>query len=134
MRSWFAVDVGEQVGEEVGPLGLVVGGGVVALPQDDGLERVVGGEVDAGLADRLEGAVELGGSLTPAVAEESVMDLVANATHVWADGVAVELVAAVVEGFDFGGDGRVIRLRRPGWRSGRSGGSCPRIGARAAPR
>ena len=51
-------------------------GGVVALAEEHGLEGVVGGEVGAGLADRLEAAVELGGSLTPAVAEEAVVDFV----------------------------------------------------------
>jgi hypothetical protein len=41
----------EEFGEEFGSLGLVVGSGVVALAEHDWLKCLVGGEVDAGLAD-----------------------------------------------------------------------------------
>lgn len=71
----------EEFGEEFGPAGLVVGGCVIALAQDDGLERGVGAEVGAGLTDRLEAAVELGWSLAPSVAEKPVVDFVLEAFH-----------------------------------------------------
>jgi len=101
-------DLVEEVGEEFDPAGLVVGDGVVALAEHDGLERGVGGEVDAGLADRLEAAVELGGSLAPSVAEQSVVDLVAHALHVGSDGVGGDGSVGGVERFDLGGDGGVF--------------------------
>ncbi len=47
-------DLVEEFGEEFGSCGLVVGGCVVALVEQDGLEGRVGGEVGAGLTDRLE--------------------------------------------------------------------------------
>jgi hypothetical protein len=49
----------EEPVEDFGSLGLSVGGGVVALAQEHGLELGPGVEVDTGLAGRLEGAVEL---------------------------------------------------------------------------
>ena len=101
-------DLVEEFGEEFGPAGLVVGGGVVALAEDHGLEGRVGGEVGAGLTDRLEAAVELGGPLTPAVAEEAVVDFVLQSAHRGSGGVSVERLVLVVERFDFVGDGCVF--------------------------
>ena len=97
------VSVGE-FGEEFGTAGLVVGGGVIALAEQNGLEGWVGGEVGAGLTDRLEAAVQLGGSLTPAVAEEPVVDFVLDSFHCRADGVRSDGLVGVVERFDFGCD------------------------------
>ncbi|GAA4261882.1 hypothetical protein [Dactylosporangium darangshiense] len=51
---------GEPV-EQVGAVGLVVLGGVVALPLQGGAELDAGLEVGAGFADGFEGAVEFGG-------------------------------------------------------------------------
>jgi hypothetical protein len=44
-----------EFGEELGSAGLFVGCGVIALAEQHGLEGRVGGEVGAGLADRLDG-------------------------------------------------------------------------------
>jgi len=46
--------------EQRGPVGLAVVAGVVTLPREDGQELGAGAEVGAGLAGRLQAAVELG--------------------------------------------------------------------------
>ncbi len=91
----FPFDGGEKLIEEGDAGVLVVLGGVVSLAEEDGLEGGVGGEVGAGLADRLEVAVEHRRPLAPAVAEQAVVDLLAEAAHVGALGVGRESRVAV---------------------------------------
>ena len=57
--------------EEIHAVVLSVPSAVVALGLEHRIERVVGGVVGAGLADRLELAVELRGPVAPAVAEHA---------------------------------------------------------------
>jgi len=55
------VDSAEELAEQLLAAGLLLGGGVVVLGGQDGPELDAGLEVGAGLADRLEGAVQLRG-------------------------------------------------------------------------
>ena len=75
---------------------LVAVGGVVALGLEDRREGLVGGEVGAGFADRLELAVELGWPVAVSVAEEFLVDSAAR----WA-------IAAVPPGADLSPAGLV---------------------------
>lgn len=59
--------------EQVDPVLLVSLGGVVSLGDEDGVEGGVGRVVGAGLADRFELAVELGGAVAVAVAEHALV-------------------------------------------------------------
>ncbi|MFT6289507.1 MAG: hypothetical protein ACJAR2_000092 [Ilumatobacter sp.] len=67
--------------EEVDAVVLVAAGGLVALGFEDWDERGVGREVGAGFADRFELAVELGGSVAVAVAEEFLVELGSQVRH-----------------------------------------------------
>jgi hypothetical protein len=71
---------GEEAVEEVGAVGLVTVGGVVALVLQGGSELDAGVEEGAGFADGFEGAVEFGWSGAVAVAEQSVV-LAAQPCH-----------------------------------------------------
>jgi hypothetical protein len=64
---------GEEAVEQVGAVGLVVVGGVVALALQGGSELDAGLEEGAGFADGFEGAVQFGWSGAVAVAEEAVV-------------------------------------------------------------
>ena len=87
--------------DQVGPTGLSVAVGMVALTQQEGLETAVGSEVGAVLAHRFERAVALCGPLAPAVAEEPMVHLGPRPAHIrafgcrWEDGI-------LVKGLDFG--------------------------------
>ena len=82
----LVVDAGQEPGEQVGAVGLVVVGGVVALALQDGPELDAGLEEGAGFADGFEGAVEFGWAGAVAVAEEAVV-FAAQSGHPRADGV-----------------------------------------------
>ena len=73
IQAWSGgvVEVVDEAGEEVGPVGLVVLAGVVALAGEDGDELGAGLEEAASFADRFVGAVERCGPVAVAVAEES---------------------------------------------------------------
>jgi hypothetical protein len=68
-----SVDAGEELVEQVGAVGLVVFGGVVALALQGGSEFDAGLEEGAGLADGFEGAVEFGWAGAVAAAGEAVV-------------------------------------------------------------
>jgi len=85
---------------------LPLGFGVVVLGLQGGTELDAGLEA-AALADRLEGAVELGRSGAVAVSEQAVM-LAAQPGHLGADRVAGQRPALFVEGVDLVGDGEVL--------------------------
>ena len=87
----------EESAEEGGTLGLVVSGGVVSLALQGGGELDGDGEVDAGFADRFEGAVQLGGPVAPAVGPFGV----------GGEPVGVEVFDLVGDGEVFVGDGAV---------------------------
>ncbi len=76
----------EEPVEQVGAVGLVVLGGVVALALQGGPELDAGLEEGAGFADGFEGAVEFGWAGAVAVAEEAVV-FAAEPGHAGADGV-----------------------------------------------
>jgi hypothetical protein len=80
------VDVVEETVEQVGVVGLVVVGGVVALALKGRSELDAGLEERAGFADGFEGAVEFGWSGAVAVAEQAVV-FTSQAGHSWPDGV-----------------------------------------------
>lgn len=82
VSSGCFIDLGEEVVEELGSSGLAVFGGMVSLSEEDGLEGFVGGEVGAFFADGFEAAVELDGSGAESVAEEAMVDFIAEASHV----------------------------------------------------
>jgi hypothetical protein len=67
------VDAGEEPVEQVGAVGLVMFGGVVALAEQGGPELDAGLEERAGFADGFEGAVEFGWAGAAAVAEQAVV-------------------------------------------------------------
>ncbi len=67
--------------EQVDAVVLVLFGGVIALGGEHVVEAGVGGEVGAGLADRFELAVELGGSFAVAVAEHPLIGVGAKLAH-----------------------------------------------------
>jgi hypothetical protein len=105
----LGVDAGEEPVEDGDEVLLVAFGGVVALANEDGDELGSGGEVDAGLTDGLEGAVELGGSGAVAVAEEPALHLEPEPPHLLAFGRSWQLDrGGGVEGFDLFGDGEVF--------------------------
>jgi hypothetical protein len=56
----LVVDAGQELVEQVGPVELVVLGGVVALAEQGGPELDAGLEEGAGFADGFEGAVQFG--------------------------------------------------------------------------
>jgi hypothetical protein len=68
----LVVDAGQQLVEQVGAVGLVVLGGVVALAAQGGPEFDAGLEQGAGFADGFEGAVQFGWAGAVAVAGEQV--------------------------------------------------------------
>jgi len=68
--GWLVVDAVDEAGEELGTVVLVSFFGVVALTLQDRDELGSGVEEPASFADRLEVAVERGGSCAVAVAEE----------------------------------------------------------------
>jgi len=76
--------------EQVGPLLLMVAGGMVVLGLQGGPERDAGLEERAGLADGLEGAIQLGRSGAVAVAEQAVV-FAAEPGHLRADRVGGQL-------------------------------------------
>ncbi|HET9330833.1 MAG TPA: hypothetical protein VFO23_09920, partial [Steroidobacteraceae bacterium] len=86
---------------------LVPGDGVIVLGCQGGAELDAGLEEGAGLADRLERAVQPGGPGAPAVAEHPVV-LAAQPGHLRPDRVAGQYGGLAVEGFDFAGDGEVL--------------------------
>ena len=105
----LVVDPGEEPVEDGDEVVLVAFGGVVALAEQDGDELGSGGEVDAGLTDGFEGAVEFGGSGAVAVAEESALHLEPQAPHLFAFGGGGQFDGCGgVEGFDLFGDGEVF--------------------------
>lgn len=85
-------------------------GGVVALPLEHWEVLGGGGEEGAGFADGLVAAVELGGPCAPAVSEQPVVDLAAQAAHVWPFGVGGQHGRGLllVERFDSFRDGEVF--------------------------
>lgn len=85
----------------------VLGHGVVMLGLQDGAELDAGLEERAGLADRLERAVQLGGPGAPAVAQEPVV-LAAQPGHFRADRIGGQHGVLAVKGLDFAGDGEVL--------------------------
>src|SRR3990172_7790167 len=98
---WVLVKPFEDAVEEGCPLGLVVGGGVVVLALEGGGEFDGDSEVDAGFANRFEGAVQQGGPVAPSVAEHPLM-FGAEPPHVGAFSIGGEPVG--VEVFDLVGD------------------------------
>jgi hypothetical protein len=101
------VDAAEEPVEEIGSVGLVVVGSVVALALQGGPELDAGLEEGAGLADGFEGAVQFGWSGAVAVAEQAVV-VASESGHPWADQVGWERVVLSVQGFDLLGDGEVF--------------------------
>src|SRR2546428_2873857 len=105
----WGLEAGEDLVEEVMPAGLVSFGGVVSLAEEDGDELGAGLEVDAGLADGLEAAVEFDGPAAVAVAEQSPLLLLADAELGGVLLVAGQSPGLHVEGVDLVGD-RLIFL------------------------
>src|SRR5918994_7383064 len=88
---------------ELGPVGLALGAGVVALAEEDGHELGSGLEVGAGLADGFHAAVELDGTGAHAVAEHAGVGLLAKPGHgrgLDLGGERAGCVGGVVEGVD----------------------------------
>src|SRR5207302_2534946 len=92
----------DEVVEESGTFGLTMSAGVVSLADEHGDELGGGGEVAAGLADRLERAAELDGARAEPVAEHAGV-LAAQTSHRRALGG--KMMRAVIEGLDFGAHG-----------------------------
>ena len=97
---------------------------------EGGAELDGGLEEGAGLADRLEVAVEPDGSGAVAVAEHPLVHLGAEFAHLGALGVGGQFPWRVVEGFDLLGRPRSTRRRRCGWRCGHTPWSSASIDVR----
>src|SRR4249920_1607076 len=104
MAGSVLVDAVEELVEQLGSLGLVVFDGVVALAEQHGLELEAGLVVGAGLADRLEDAVEFGGSGAVAVAEQPLVGLDAELAHLASLGAGRQDRRRVVERLNLFGD------------------------------
>ena len=110
----FAVESSEEPVEDFLATDLTLVGGVVALALKGGPELDGGLEEGAGLADRLEVAVEPDRPRAVAVAEHSLVHLGAELAHLGALGVGGQFAWRVVEGLDllghrevFVGDGAI---------------------------
>ena len=94
------VEAGQESVEDSLPPGLALGGGVVALLLEGGPELDGGLEEGAGLADRLEVAVQADGPGAVAVAEHPLVHLGAELAHLGALGAGGQVLRGVVEGLD----------------------------------
>ncbi len=106
-RSLLVEPVEEAV-EDALSADLALGSGVVALALDGGPELDGGLEEGAGLADRLEVAVEPDGAGAVAVAEQALVHLGAELAHLGALGVGGQFPWRVVEGLDLLGDRELL--------------------------